>query len=153
MALVAGLEAPNGRVMGHAGAWAAPGEPDARTKLQALQDAGAVIVNHPERFGDGMKSLLAGTSRRPETQVSSNLQKTVFTWTGFRILSCVFTRPAQQPWPNNNEDSIHYGDRRHGVIQCPRNVGVYISNRDKLLIFSRRTTFRSKSLISLESFF
>ena len=70
MALVGGLEAPHGRVMGHAGAWAAPGEPDGKTKLQALQDAGAVIVDHPEKFGQGMKTLLSSTTTRPIYQVS-----------------------------------------------------------------------------------
>lgn len=69
MALVGGLEAPPGRIMGHAGAWAAPGEPDARAKYKALQDAGAVLVNHPEKFGEGMKALLSTTSRRPSIQV------------------------------------------------------------------------------------
>ncbi|KAJ5082648.1 hypothetical protein N7532_011691 [Penicillium argentinense] len=63
MALVGGLEAPPGRIMGHAGAWAAPGEPDAQTKYQALERAGAVMVNHPEKFGEGMRTLLGGTSR------------------------------------------------------------------------------------------
>lgn len=69
MALVGGLEAPVGRIMGHAGAWAAPGEPDGKTKLRALQDAGAVIVNHPEKFGEGMKTLLSNTGTRPVYQV------------------------------------------------------------------------------------
>lgn len=69
MALVGGLEAPPGRIMGHAGAWAAPGEPDAQAKYQALERAGAVMVNHPERFGEGMKTLLGGASR-PGTDVS-----------------------------------------------------------------------------------
>lgn len=56
--------------MGHAGAWAAPGEPDALTKYQALERAGAVMVNHPEKFGVGMKALLAGGASRPGTSVS-----------------------------------------------------------------------------------
>jgi succinyl-CoA synthetase alpha subunit len=55
--------------MGHAGAWAAPGEPDAETKYQALERAGAVMVNHPEKFGEGMKALFASQSR-PGTSVS-----------------------------------------------------------------------------------
>ncbi|CAG8180009.1 unnamed protein product, partial [Penicillium nalgiovense] len=67
MALVGGLEAPPGRIMGHAGAWAAPGEPDAQTKYQALERAGAVMVNHPEKFGEGMKTLFANQSSRPGT--------------------------------------------------------------------------------------
>lgn len=70
MALVGGLEAPPGRIMGHAGAWAAPGEPDAQTKYQALERAGAVMVNHPEKFGEGMKALLGGAASRPSTTVS-----------------------------------------------------------------------------------
>lgn len=70
MALVGGLEAPPGRMMGHAGAWAAPGEPDAETKYKALERAGAVMVNHPEKFGDGMKALLGSGSTRPGTNVS-----------------------------------------------------------------------------------
>ncbi|KAJ6181096.1 hypothetical protein N7519_011557 [Penicillium mononematosum] len=67
MALVGGFEAPPGRIMGHAGAWAAPGEPDAQTKYQALERAGAVMVNHPEKFGEGMKALFANQSSRPGT--------------------------------------------------------------------------------------
>ncbi|KAK2750328.1 hypothetical protein FQN57_003808 [Myotisia sp. PD_48] len=68
MALVGGIQAPHGRIMGHAGAWAAPGEPDAQTKIRALQNAGAVLVDHPEHFGEGMKTLLSNTSRRPVFQ-------------------------------------------------------------------------------------
>lgn len=71
MALVGGLEAPPGRIMGHAGAWTAPGEPDAQTKYQALERAGAVMVNHPEKFGEEMKTLLGGGASRPGTVVSS----------------------------------------------------------------------------------
>lgn len=70
MALVGGLEAPPGRIMGHAGAWAAPGEPDAQTKYHALERAGAVMVNHPEKFGEGMKALLGSGASRPGTAVS-----------------------------------------------------------------------------------
>lgn len=70
MALVGGLEAPPGRIMGHAGAWAAPGEPDARAKYKALEDAGAVMVNHPEKFGEGMKTLLSNRQSRFQTGVS-----------------------------------------------------------------------------------
>jgi succinyl-CoA synthetase alpha subunit len=58
--------------MGHAGAWAAPGEPDAQTKYQALERAGAVMVNHPEKFGVGMKTLLDNAGR-PGTSVSAEL--------------------------------------------------------------------------------
>ncbi|KAJ5578089.1 uncharacterized protein N7459_007053 [Penicillium hispanicum] len=65
MALVGGLEAPPGRIMGHAGAWTAPGEPGAQAKYQALERAGAAMVNHPEKFGQGMKTLLDSRASRP----------------------------------------------------------------------------------------
>lgn len=64
MALIGGLEAPSGRIMGHAGAWTAPGEPDAKTKYQALERAGVTMVDHPEKFGDGMKTLLSRQGTR-----------------------------------------------------------------------------------------
>lgn len=70
MAVVGGLHAPAGRVMGHAGAWAAPGDPDAQTKIKALRDAGAVMVHHPENFGEGMKTLLSNMGGRPVFQVA-----------------------------------------------------------------------------------
>ncbi|KAK2761545.1 hypothetical protein FQN54_001373 [Arachnomyces sp. PD_36] len=73
MALVGGLEAPRGRVMGHAGAWAAPGEAEGRAKIKALEDAGAVLVNHPEKFGEGMKALLRNSAKRPITTSASAL--------------------------------------------------------------------------------
>lgn len=71
MALVGGLHAPPGRIMGHAGAWTAIGEPDADAKYQALERAGAVMVNHPEKFGEGMKTLLNSRPRVQNTTVTS----------------------------------------------------------------------------------
>lgn len=61
MALIGGIQAAPGRVMGHAGAWAAPGESSAKDKIRALEDAGVTMVYHPEKFGDGMKRLLQGS--------------------------------------------------------------------------------------------
>lgn len=59
MAIIGGIHAPRGRVMGHAGAWAALGEADAANKCEVLEKAGVVLVDHPEKFGDGMKKLLS----------------------------------------------------------------------------------------------
>jgi succinyl-CoA synthetase alpha subunit len=70
MALVGGLEAPAGRVMGHAGAWVAPGEPDAKAKYEALQKAGATLASHPEKLGLGMRTLLEKSGRLSNATVS-----------------------------------------------------------------------------------
>lgn len=62
-ALVGGKYAPGGRIMGHAGAWAARGEHNAAEKYKILQNAGATMVDHPENFGETMKDLLAKSGR------------------------------------------------------------------------------------------
>ncbi|RMX80104.1 hypothetical protein D0869_07806 [Hortaea werneckii] len=65
-ALVGGLHAPPGRIMGHAGAWAAKGERSAKEKYSILQQAGATMVDHPENFGGVMKTLLSQSGRDPQ---------------------------------------------------------------------------------------
>jgi len=51
------------RVMGHAGAWAAPGEASAEMKWKALENAGVTMVDHPAKFGNVMKTILAQSGR------------------------------------------------------------------------------------------
>ena len=58
MALIAGVQAPPGRVMGHAGAFVGAGEKKAAGKVRALEDAGVVMTNHPSKFGEEMKRIL-----------------------------------------------------------------------------------------------
>ena len=72
MALIAGVQAPAGRIMGHAGAMVRAGENSAKAKIKNLEDAGAIIVNHPSKFGKGMKQLLSDTSR-PNVSLSALL--------------------------------------------------------------------------------
>ena len=63
MAVIGGVEAPVGRIMGHAGAWAAPGEADAAEKIKILEKADIMVVPHPEQLGESMKKLLASRSK------------------------------------------------------------------------------------------
>jgi len=58
IAMVAGRTAPEGKVMGHAGALLSPRDVSADAKARALEDAGAVIVPHPGLMGSEMKRLL-----------------------------------------------------------------------------------------------
>ncbi|TVY48276.1 Succinate--CoA ligase [ADP-forming] subunit alpha, mitochondrial [Lachnellula occidentalis] len=62
-AVIGGVNVAPGRVMGHAGAFILPGEPDALAKVKRLQDAGVTIVNHPAKFGEAMKTLLGSSGR------------------------------------------------------------------------------------------
>ncbi|KAI1365614.1 succinyl-CoA synthetase-like protein [Xylaria arbuscula] len=57
-ALIGGIEAVTGRIMGHAGAFTLPGEPSPQDKIKALQAVNCTIVNHPSRFGPVLKSIL-----------------------------------------------------------------------------------------------
>lgn len=58
VAMVAGRTAPEGRIMGHAGAVLTPRDVPASIKADALRDAGAIVVPHPGVMGDTMKKLL-----------------------------------------------------------------------------------------------
>ncbi|CZR70140.1 probable succinyl-CoA synthetase subunit alpha [Phialocephala subalpina] len=62
-ALIGGVHAAAGRVMGHAGAFTLPGESDALTKIKHLEDVGVTVVNHPSKLGDAMKVLLGNSGR------------------------------------------------------------------------------------------
>lgn len=71
MALIAGIQAPSGRVMGHAGAFVDAGEKKAAGKVRALEDAGVVTTNHPSNFGEEMKRLL-GIEKYRKSSVSAS---------------------------------------------------------------------------------
>lgn len=58
VAMVAGRTAPEGKVMGHAGALLSSGNEGAEAKAQALAAAGAIVVPHPGFLGTEMKRLL-----------------------------------------------------------------------------------------------
>jgi len=49
--------------MGHAGAWAAPGEGNALAKWKALENVGVTMVDHPAKFGATMKDILSSSGR------------------------------------------------------------------------------------------
>ena len=94
-ALVGGLHSPPGRIMGHAGAWAARGEKSAQEKYKILQDAGATMVDHPEKFGGVMKTLLSQAGRNPDAIVkdAQAQQKRGYQTTSRR-------RPTHTPHPS-----------------------------------------------------
>ncbi|KAJ6493415.1 succinyl-CoA ligase subunit alpha [Mycena sanguinolenta] len=76
-ALVAGKIVKPGYVMGHSGAWAGRGEKSAEQKYQVLQDAGAVMVPHPAKFGEVMQGLLANSTKDRNSSASAfpNIQR------------------------------------------------------------------------------
>jgi succinyl-CoA synthetase alpha subunit len=59
-AYIAGVTAPPGKKMGHAGAIVSGGKGTAAAKMEALRDAGAKVGNNPTEAGDLMADIVAG---------------------------------------------------------------------------------------------
>jgi succinyl-CoA synthetase alpha subunit len=59
VAYIAGLTAPAGKRMGHAGAIISGGKGTAEAKLAALETAGVMIANSPAEMGNAMLVAMA----------------------------------------------------------------------------------------------
>ncbi len=63
VAFIAGITAPPGRRMGHAGAIISGGKGTAAEKIRTLEDAGITVVKDPARVGTTVQNVLSGKDR------------------------------------------------------------------------------------------
>ena len=141
MGLVGGIHAPRGRIMGHAGAWASPGELNSIDKIKRLERAGIVMVDHPEKFGPGMKRLLDG-----RTTSSGSVPS------GKRELHTMRQRPraAFQIHAPSSKRTLYI--KQHDAFEMLKNEGISISEGasggERLLSVSIDRTARKPAIVA-----
>jgi succinyl-CoA synthetase alpha subunit len=55
---IAGVTAPPGKKMGHAGAIVSGNKGTAKAKMEALEEAGVLVVSNPTKIGKAVKEVI-----------------------------------------------------------------------------------------------
>ncbi|KIN02051.1 hypothetical protein OIDMADRAFT_103291 [Oidiodendron maius Zn] len=150
-ALIGGVNAPPGRIMGHAGAFSLPAEPDAPTKIKSLKEAGVTVVNHPAKFGDVMKLLLGKSGRASTGPAVTGLPQRRSMHTITRVIRPVATRDAPMPPSKVQKRNLYI--RESFALDILREKGVNAApysgkGRRRSLAVSINRTTRSPCIVA-----
>ncbi|KAK1757536.1 succinyl-CoA synthetase-like protein [Echria macrotheca] len=136
--LIAGIHEVPGRVMGHAGAFTALDEPDAKAKITALVNAGVTMVHHPSDIGEVLREKLQG---------GSSSRQGILSGLGFgsqrRQMSTVSRRhrtSAQRAVPQQ---------KRHLYLSTAQSVGLLIETDRTIRSGSPAATANSQYLVGV----
>jgi succinyl-CoA synthetase alpha subunit len=140
-AVIGGLEASPGKVMGHAGAWTGLAEGTAESKRKALESAGVTMVDHPAKFGGVMKEILSQSGR--------NVKKIVSFERHVNLQTLTVHRNNLLQMPNNAARTTHHesrSDLHHlpSLLHPLHRNARYIFLQSSHLICSSRTTSTSQ---------
>lgn len=166
VSLIAGVQAPRGRVMGHAGAWVplttADSMETADYKIRLLEDAGVTVVDHPEKIGDAMKARLTQASPHISTSRGNAGPLRGQQIRGMHTLSRTFGRPRSEPpkarvlkmqqrslMSISQQDALQLLEQKGAVVQKAEQAAVSNeANRSYIRIGIDRKTCRPAIIVS-----
>ncbi|OAL03913.1 succinyl-CoA ligase-like protein subunit alpha [Phaeosphaeriaceae sp. SRC1lsM3a] len=147
-AVIGGLQASPGRVMGHAGAWTGLGEGTAESKAKALESVGVTMVDHPAKFGGVMKEILSQSGRDEKSAANAQQRRSYHTSQSSRR----FATPSRSHPSTIQKRPLHLSAEQNQKLLAPYGIDITSPPQDApsthYLGISPARSSRSPSIIA-----